>query len=433
MEAPKKKGFRKPKIHIPSVNLFFPYSKCKTVTIGVNECLKGVEDEAEAVRAPRVAPLKVRKLQRIPVLRSDDDHRTDALKKLRCLVMHDPECTQLGISLLGLLGAAANEALIHKSFVDAVRKKATGTLRKRAGSLMRYFKWASGENHLSPFAVTEEVMYSFANFMRDSRAKPTSLSHFFESLHFLHGVAVFVHMKPEAVLSSRVQGIGRELFMQKRPLQQKPELKVAMLAALEAFCVETDSASACICGQLLFCAHSAARWEDAQRLVGLEFQETEEASLLIGSGLTSKTTLTQEAKTRLLPYVALGHGISGEPWAQAWLKARQEQGLKFEGAVQPSWIESRSMWASTPTESSEASSYLQDFLLIKGFEEKQACSRSSHSLKATLTSWASRCPKPRFSPTEQRMLGHHLAPKDRSPATYSRQKYTLLYGRVLAM
>ena len=401
--------------------------------VGVGDCLKGFEDEAEEARPPKVAPIKIRKLQRIPVLRSDDDHRTDALRKLRCLVMHDPECTRLGISLLGLLGAASNEGLIQKSFVDAFRKKATGTLRKRAGSLMRYFKWALEEQRPSPFAVSEEVMYSFANFMRDSRAKPTSLSHFFESLHFLHGVAVFVHMEPEKVLSSRVQGIGRELFMQKRPLQQKPELKVDMLTALEAFCVETDSASACICGQLLFCAHSAARWEDGQRIVALEFQVTDEVSLLIGSGLTSKTTLTQEAKTRLLPYVALGHGISGKPWARAWLDARKEQGLKCEGTVQPSWIESQSKWASTPMGSSEASSYLQDFLLIKGFEEKLACSRTSHSLKATLTSWAGRCPKPKFSPTEQRMLGHHLAPKDRSPATYSRQKYTLLYGRVLAM
>ena len=298
---------------------------------------------------------------------------------------------------------------------------------------MRYFQWALGAHHLSPFAVNEEVMYAFANFMRDSQAKPTSLSHFFESLQFMHGVAVFVHMEPDLVLSSRVQGIGRELFMQKRPLQQKPELRVDMVVALESFCVEADSTSACICGQLLFCAHSAARWEDSQRLVGLELQETEEASLLIGLGLTSKTALSQESKTRLLPYVALGNGISGEPWGQAWLKARKEQGLKFEGIVQPSWIENQSCWASIPMESSEASSYLQDFLLVKGIGEEQACRRTSHSLKATLTSWASRCPKPRFTPTEQRMLGHHLAPKDRFPATYSRQKYTLLYGRVLAM
>ena len=96
--------------------------------VGINDCLKGIEGQAEVARPSRVAPVKLRKLQRIPVLRSDDDHRTDALKKLRCLVMHDPECTRLVVSLLGLLGAAANESLIQKSFVDAFRKKATGTL-----------------------------------------------------------------------------------------------------------------------------------------------------------------------------------------------------------------------------------------------------------------------------------------------------------------
>ena len=49
MEFPNKKGFRKPKIHIPSLNLFFPYSKCKTVTIASSQTLLKLAEQIQAL------------------------------------------------------------------------------------------------------------------------------------------------------------------------------------------------------------------------------------------------------------------------------------------------------------------------------------------------------------------------------------------------
>lgn len=53
-------------------------------------------------------------------------------------------------------------------------------------------------------------------------------------------------------------------------------------------------------------------------------------SILHADALNSKTALTLEAKTRYLPYVAIGVGLSGAEWAQSWIDARSNQGLKFE-------------------------------------------------------------------------------------------------------
>ena len=400
--------------------------------IGAVDFLDPEESDDEAKRRC-VPPTTVKFLKRITVERSEEDIRTAALKKMRLVILWDPEVSSLGRSLLSLLGADVNEEAIKKSFSDAFRTKASRTISKRGGSLLRYFSWCTTESIDSPLAVDEPTIYMYANFLRDSGARPTSMTHFVEGLRFVHGVAKLLHMEPETVLSSRVLGISRDLYLMKRPLQQKPELTVPMLMALEAFCVETGPVLACICGQLLFCAHSADRWSDSQSLKEISIQESDGVILVVASGLTSKTTVSKEAKTRLLPYAALGCGLSGNNWAKAWLEAREHEGLSLENFALPSRLESQNRWSSVQMGSVEATSYLQDFLILKGIDQDQAMQRATHSLKATLTSWAGRCPRPKFSGAEKRLLGHHIAPKEKSPATYARQQYTLLYGRVMAM
>ena len=400
--------------------------------IGAIDFLDPEESDDEAKRRC-VPPTTVKFLKRITVERSEEDIRTAALKKMRLVILWDPEVSSLGRSLLSLLGADVNEEAIKKSFSDAFRTKASRTISKRGGSLLRYFSWCTTESIDSPLAVDEPTIYMYANFLRDSGARPTSMTHFVEGLRFVHGVAKLLHMEPETVLSSRVLGISRDLYLMKRPLQQKPELTVPMLMALEAFCVETGPVLACICGQLLFCAHSADRWSDSQNLKEISIQESDGVILVVASGLTSKTTVSKEAKTRLLPYAALGCGLSGNNWAKAWLEAREHEGLSLENFALPSRLESQNRWSSVQMGSVEATSYLQDFLILKGIDQDQAMQRATHSLKATLTSWAGRCPRPKFSGAEKRLLGHHIAPKEKSPATYARQQYTLLYGRVMAM
>ena len=85
---------------------------------------------------------------------------------------------------------------------------------------------------------------------------------------------------------------------------------------------QEDTVQICILGQLLWCFHAASRWSDALRLQSLRLEKVKDIALVTGEALGSKTSLTKEAQTRLLPYVAIGTGVSGLLWAEKWLDAR---------------------------------------------------------------------------------------------------------------
>ena len=325
-----------------------------------------------------------------------------------------------------------DDALVQQSFSDAFRSKATGTLLKRASSLERYFRWAVENQIASPLSVGESVIYDYLSYLRSAESAATSASHFVEALRFLHSVANLCRMDLPTVLSARVQGVARDMYLGKRPLEQKPQLTVEMVSALESFCSRADPQDAVICGQLLFCLHSCARWSDGQRLKSIEVQEQQDETVLIADALGAKTATTKEAKTRLIPYVAVGTGLR-HSWASVWAEARKDQGFEFGDFAQPAWLDSKGSWGEVAMGAAQATFFLQEFLMKAGIEQAEALKRSSHSLKATLTTWASRCPTVAFSRAEQRLLGHHMKPKDRSPLTYSRQAFTSLYGKVLLM
>ena len=48
--------------------------------------------------------------------------------------------------------------------------------------------------------------------------------------------------------------------------------------------------------------------------------------LVLAGALGSKTAVSAEARTRILPYVALGMGVSNVPWAKSWMDARKGHG-----------------------------------------------------------------------------------------------------------
>ena len=268
--------------------------------------------------------------------------------------------------------------------------------------------------------------------LRAEGAAATSASHFVEALRFLHAIAGLRHMPLERVLSSRVLGVARDTYLDKRPLEQKPQLTVDMVEKLEKFCLNSNDRDSCISGQHLLCIHAAARWADGQRIVKVDIQTADDEVLVIADGLGSKTAVTKEAKTRFLPYVCIGSGLY-HPWATRWMEAREAEGLTFENFSLPAWSDRTGSWAQVAMSSGQASDFLRDYLIAMGVPQEEALKRSSHSLKATLTTWAARSTQVPFNSTEQRLLGHHVKPKDKSPLTYSRQAFTTLYGKVLQL
>ena len=399
--------------------------------------MRDVFESCEANTHPVSAPVKIlgttrRLLQRLPVLREESDQRVHALKRFKYMIMYDLDATRMGQSLATLATRVMDDQELRQSFADSFRSKATSTLQKRCGSLEKYFLWALNHGCESPWSASEQVIYDYVKTLREDQQGPTSARHFLEAIRFLHSVAIFRNMLPEQVLSARVRGVAQDMFLKKRPKKQASELTVAMTADLEDFCCGAVAYEACISGQLLFCLHSGARWSDAQRLRSIELQMDGCVVLIVAMGLSSKTTMTEDAKTTFLPYVAIGSGIK-HAWGSAWLAARKECRLTLDDFTLPSWREATGDWAAVPMSSSEATIWLWDFLMRKQHPEETLQRISSHSCKATLPTWTARSSVVKFTSAEQRLVGHHVKPKDRSPLTYSRQSYTSLYGKILSM
>ena len=139
----------------------------------------------------------------------------------------------------------------------------------------------------------------------------------------------------------------------------------------------------------------------------------------------------------LLPYAALGKGLSGNDWADAWIKARDAEGLSVgKEMCLPSLKSDGSGWLDVKMSSTEGQMFLHEFL--SGVEDGgiPLSQLGKHSLKATpatLLSWAQRSPFVSFKMWERKLMGRHSLDKNKSPLTYSRQAYATLMGKVQAM
>ncbi|CAE7320147.1 unnamed protein product, partial [Symbiodinium sp. CCMP2592] len=376
------------------------------------------------------------RLRRFHLERPADDRREHAIKRLRALIMYDPDTTFLGMVVAKEAANLADDEALSYSFTCAFAKSASGSLIKRAGSLDRFGKWILSCRGTSPLRSSEVDLFAYFSHLQGEGAGATSCQHCVEALRFLHGVAVFQVLDLEEVFSARVLGIVRIMHVTKAPLAQRPPLTVEHLSLLEQFVTMNKDHRACVVGQLVFCAHACARWADSQRVQSLTMECDAESGvvLIVAGALGSKTAISAEARTRLLPYVALGKGVSNVPWAEAWMEARKEMGLQAGGSfLLPTWSERKYDWGDFEMGAAEATNYLREALISMGCDLDEVQDYGSHSMKTTVLTWCGRSTIIPFTEPEQRALGHHLDPTSKSPLTYSREYYLKLYAKVLAV
>jgi hypothetical protein len=131
----------------------------------------------------------------------------------------------------------------------------------------------------------------------------------------------------------------------------------------------------------------------------------------------------------LLPLVAFSCGLYTASWGDAWFKMRES--MSTEGVedgftvpfVLPAVLRNNT-WASRLMTTSEGSIMLREILRNEG-ESVEGI--STHSLKATLLSWAS---KAQTNIDDRRLLGHHVDRNQVSPLTYSRDALAGLLERL---
>lgn len=313
----------------------------------------------------------------------EDELRTKALNQFKLLLLLDLKATRLGSSMLDAVGSLDTSADVLSMLRDALSAKATGTLIKRAGSMWRYAQWLTANRAGFCFGQPERVVYQYVQHLKASGAAPTSASHFVEALGFRDLIFQFTCNAAGVVLSPRVKGAAHAMFLQKRILKQAPAFTVDYVERLEAICIQDDKLHRrVIAGAILFCIFACARWSDTMHIQDLKLDKYVTFVILEASTSKHKTSMTKEAKTRLLPFTCLGKFLAGESWAESYMRARQQAGLAEGALFQPSWNDMAGTWAAHPTTAGVCNCWLNELLGDLGSKN------SSHSCKTTLLTWA---------------------------------------------
>ena len=406
-----------------------------TSRLGLQEVLGQVS--LPKTQQPRALPaitghLARRRVWLSKVHKTDDELRTAALTKMRTLVLYDVQSSKLGKQLLTLGGSLVEESVIRSTFQDAMAVKATATLVKRSAAIWSFATWALSDGFESPLRATELLVYKYMCHLRESKAAPTKATVFLESWRFIHAAAQLEFAIPAELPSARVVGAAKAMALKKRVLKQAAPLSASMVEALEDIVLNGGiTHERIIAGFFILVLFSVSRFSDCMYLESLTFEKHEGLVLMHGATTQHKTSITVQQKLTLLPIVALGCGLSKKAWAPVWMDLREWQGHHELSHVLPAFSDTSFSWLKRPMTSAEASCWLRQLLMEKGFTRAQTDGVSTHSLKSCLLSWVAKAGI--LTPAERRVLGHHVDPHERSRLTYARDSYVELQAKIWPM
>ena len=125
-------------------------------SVGVRESLTLTLEEDPPPDFDQIPWTVTRRLAKARIPKSDADIRDSALKRLKMLILLDPEATSLGCSLVEQGKALSPDEDIMQSLSDAFRPKASLTLQKRSLSLQVYVVRSYEASLASPWRLSEE-------------------------------------------------------------------------------------------------------------------------------------------------------------------------------------------------------------------------------------------------------------------------------------
>ena len=299
------------------------------------------------------------------------------------------------------------------TIVDAVARRSTATLKKRASSLSIYdawlTRWASADTRLSD----EPTLHRYMRSLLADKAPASRGAAVLSALHFV-GV-VFGGGMEQVWRSARVSGASLRLQATRGEVVQRAPLTVKMVATLEAVVLEDEGRGnydAVIAGAALFTLFSRSRVGDLRRcavepILDGEFLETR--------FLDHKTA--RPGSRRALPIVAPVCGVTRD-WGTSWIRTRQAAGLdaKVNTTIIPVGADTGG-WHAVPMTTEEFAIAFRNVLVRHGVTSDELSNVGSHSLKVTCLSWAGKFGLAR---DVRRLLGYHADPADQSMETYSR-------------
>lgn len=285
--------------------------------------------------------------------------RVRALGRFKSLICSDLKGTELGLSLTDKAGRLCDQDELATIISDTLAHKATGTLLKRISSMTRFFRWIVNYRDTSCFRPTEKDLYDYMSYLRQTGAGATAASHFEQAFRMCHEVLGMVHVDIKKIMSPRVTGAAHAMFVSKRKLKQSPAFTCESVQVFENICIN-DSAMhrRVIAGSILFCIFSCARWFDAMHIEKIWDNRFATMILLEADTERHKTSMSKEAKTRLLPFVCIGRFVNEKAWGSSFVAARDHFGLTKP--FLPTWNESTQIFGEHRMTTCEATCWIHD-------------------------------------------------------------------------
>ena len=357
-----------------------------------------------------------------------EDDRVRAIHRFKVLVLLDPLSTRAGRQMTDLAGLCSDDARALDVLNDILAPKSTGTLVKRSGALWRYAAFLSTRGSDSPFSAGEEQLYQYLRSLKTEGCTSTASS-LLKALRFANALLVFTKITIAELDSPRVKGAAHAMFVTKRARSQAPPIPVEVVKMLVMHAADPleEPHISLIAGQLLQCVFGAGRWSDFRRAGSLEVDDSDGTVVWSVWTADHKTAISKEAKTRLLPFIGLGHWPGLGNWIGNVATNREAEGI-VTGL--PSWNEAAAQWNPWPMSSSEATAWLREFA-ERQIGADRARTLRSHSCKHTLLTWAGGSGL--FTREERTMLGHHVEAATKSAATYDHNAMLAIHVKVLKM
>ena len=277
-----------------------------------------------SVSLPMTSRFAYKRIAASKVVVKEDEMRAEALNQIRTLLLMDLSGAAVGLSLSNLAGTLDEKTDVMQVLTDSFATKATGTLLKGVSSIWSFAQWVMENHETSVWQISEPILYQHMCFLREGEAAPTRAAHLLEALRFFEAIVKFQKLDMKSVVSMRVQfqGASHALYVKKRKLQQAKQFTVEAVHCLEKLCIEeVDEPRTLISGAVLFCVFACARWSDIARLENIWVDEFEGLVLVEDETSKHKTWRTKEAKSRFLPFSAIGKFQEEVSWGKAFVSA----------------------------------------------------------------------------------------------------------------
>ena len=347
---------------------------------------------------------------------SEDLLRRRALIRWRTIIESDVSTSLIGVQAEHEINNGAVNYNLSDILDDVFSRKSTATLIKRSGDLLKYNSWCVSCNIPCPWRLKEPVIYSYIRELK-SNAAPSTAASFLSALRFsqhtigLHAV--------DSVLSSRVKGASDSLLKNRNTVKQAKPLTASQVYKLEGAAINSpDDKIRYVAGYLCFCLYSCARFKDAMYAESWSLDMPSQEFGFIEARTKKHKTANITKLAMMLPLVGFARGLHTKSWGDVWFQLRDQLEHELDDGFSAPYvlpaILRNNMWASRQMTTSEGSIFLREILRNEG-ENVEGI--STHSLKATLLSWAS---KDNMNIEDRRLLGHHVDKNQVSPLTYSR-------------